>query len=110
MICNRIASPEVWNIAIGTIQISLVKLESPKKSIDFDEVEADAATVQELHALGKNMPAILSRDAAIPAFSMKLHVFDGSMPDILHDRASPSIPHCVIWTSMDRSDFRHRWN
>jgi hypothetical protein len=35
------------------------------------------------------MPAILPRDATLPAFNMKFYKFDGSMPEMLHDCAQP---------------------
>lgn len=89
MISNRIAPPEVWNIAIGDNTDFFGQIRKRQGKIRFDEVKADATTVEELHAFGKNMPAILPRDAALPAFSLELHVFDGSMPEILHDRAQP---------------------
>lgn len=89
MISNRIAAPEVWEIAQCDKMDFFGHIGKPEGSIGFDEVKADAATIQELHALGKSMPAILPRDAALPAFNMKLHLSEGSMPDKLHDCAQP---------------------
>ena len=89
MINNRIATPDIWVIARGNSDNFFGHIGKPESSIGFDEVEADAETVQELHALGKSMPAILPRDAALPAFNMKFYKFDGSMPDTLHDCAQP---------------------
>jgi hypothetical protein len=89
MIFNRIATPDIWVIARGNSDNFFGHIGKPEGSIGFDEVKTDAATVQELHALGKSMPAILPRDAALPAFNMKFYKFDGSMPDTLHDCAQP---------------------
>ena len=89
MISNKIAPPEVWDSARRCKSDFFGQTGKSEGSIGFDEVKADAVTVQELHALGKSMPAILPRDAALPAFNMKLNLFDQSMPDVLHDCAQP---------------------
>ncbi len=89
MINNRIATPDIWVIARGNSDNFFGHIGKPEGSIGFDEVKTDAATVQELHVLGKSMQAILPRDAALPAFSIKFYKFDGSMPDILNECAQP---------------------
>lgn len=89
MISNKIAAPEVWKIARCDKMDFFGHIGKPEGSIGFDEVKADAATIQELHALGKSMQAVLPRDAALPAFSLELYLCDGSMPEKLHDCAQP---------------------
>ena len=89
MISNRLGPPQVWEIAIGNKVDFFSQIGKPGINMVFDEVEADAAALGALHSLGKNRTVILPRDAALPAFSMKLHMPDGSVPGSLHRLSQP---------------------